>query len=295
MRTADIVRLVSLAAIWGGSFAFMRVVAPVFGGIGTMWLRISIAGLVLLVVALATREDLQWGRWWKKYLFIGLLNSALPFALFAFAMKTLPAGYGAILNAMSPFFAALFAALMLGERLTAPRLVGMVLGFIGVATIVNLGPVPLNTETLMAAAACVLATIFYGYIIVYTKKYAHGAPTMGMAVGALTLPALATSPLGLMVIPPVLPPLNVALCMLGLAVICSSIAYLLYYRLIRDLGPTRAISATFLIPVFGCAWGVIFFGETLNGGAIFGGVIVLIGVALVLGLSPGKFNLRVKK
>ena len=288
MRTADIIRLVSLAAIWGGSFAFMRVVAPVFGGIGTMWLRISIAGVVLLAFALATRADLNFGQWWKKYLFIGLLNSALPFALFAFAMKTLPAGYGAILNAMSPFFAAIFAAVMLGERLTPPRLAGMVLGFVGVATIVNLGPVPLNAETITAAAACVLATVSYGYIILYTKKYAQGAPTMGMAVGALILPALATSPLGLMAIPPVMPPLNVVLGMLGLAVICSSIAYLLYYRLIRDLGPTRAISATFLIPVFGCAWGAIFFGEALNGGAIFGGVIVLIGVAMVLGLLPGK-------
>ncbi len=286
MTAADLTRLISLAALWGGSYSFMRAVAPTFGGIGTMWLRISIAGVVLFVYALATREDLQFGKWWKQYLFIGLLNSALPFALIAFAMKTLPVSYGAILNTMSPFFAVLFAAGMLGERLTVLRLFGMALGLAGVATIINLGPIALNAETLTAAAASFMATCSYGFIIVYTKKYTKAAPQLGIAVGTLLLPALLVAPLGLLSIPHVMPTGNVVLSLLGLAVLCSSIAYLLYYRLIRDLGPTKAISVTFLIPVFGALWGSIFFGETINGGAFFGGVIVLIGVALVLGLLP---------
>lgn len=286
MGTADLVRLFSLAAVWGASYSFMRVVAPVFGGIGTMWLRISIAGVVLLAYALATRQDLQFAKWWKHYLFIGMVNSAFPFALIAFAMKTLPASYGAILNAMSPFFAALFAAWMLNERLTALRLFGMVLGLAGIGIIINLGPIPLSTATLTAAGAAVIATCLYGFIIVYTKKYMAGAPNMGMSVGGLILPAILTAPAGLMFVPPVMPATNVVLSLFGLAILCSSIAYLLYYRLIRDVGPTRAISATFLIPVFGAAWGAIFFGETLNSGAIIGGVIVLLGVALVLGVLP---------
>lgn len=286
MNAADLVRLISLAAIWGTSYSFLRVVAPVFGGIGTMWLRISIAGVVLLIYALATRADLQFARWWKQYLFIGLLNSALPFALIAFAMKTLPAGYGAILNALSPFFAALFAALMLNERLTSPRLFGMTLGLIGVGFIINLGPIPLNIETLTAAAASIAATCLYGFIIVYTKKYTPGAPTMGIAVGTLILPAILVAPVGLMSVPPAMPTGNVLLSLAGLAILCSAVAYLLYYRLIRDVGPTRAISATFLIPMFGVTWGAIFFGETLNGGTVVGGIIVSIGVALVLGVLP---------
>ena len=286
MNAADLVRLVSLGAIWGASYSFMRVVAPVFGAIGTMWLRISVAGILLLVYALATGQDMQFGKWWKQYLFIGVMNSALPFALFAFAMLTLPAGYGAILNALSPFFAALFAAWMLNERLSAPRLLGLVLGLTGVGVIINLGPLPLNRETLTAAAATIAATCLYGFIIVYTKKYTLDAPNMGMAVGGLILPAILTAPLGLMYVPPVMPAANVVVALLGLAVLCSAVAYLLYYRLIRDLGPTRAISATFLVPVFGVAWGAIFFGETLNGGALIGGLIVLIGVALVLGVLP---------
>jgi len=208
-------------------------------------------------------------------------------------MKTLPAGYGAILNAMSPFFAALFAAWMLKERLTAVRLFGMVLGLIGIGLIINLGPIPLNAATLTAAAAILSATCLYGFIIVYTKKYIQGAPNMGMAVGGLILPAILAAPAGLMSVPPVMPPGNVVLSMLGLAILCSAIAYMLYYRLIRDVGPTRAISATFLVPVFGVAWGVIFFGETMNGSAIVGGIIVLVGVALVLGVLPFRRQPRI--
>lgn len=257
-----------------------------------MWLRISIAGVVLLAYALAIQEDLQFRRWWKQYLFIGVMNSALPFALIAFAMATLPVGYGAILNAMSPFFAALFAALMLNERLTVPRMFGMVLGLGGVGIIINLGPVPLNAATLTAAAAAIAATCLYGFMIVYTKKYTQGAPNMGIAVGTLILPALLVTPLGLNSVAPVMPSISVVLSLLGLAVLCSAVAYLLYYRLIRDVGPTRTISVTFLIPVFGVAWGAIFFGETLNGSALFGGLVVLIGVALVLGVLPFRRKLQ---
>jgi drug/metabolite transporter (DMT)-like permease len=286
MSAANLLRLILLAAIWGGSYAFMRVVAPVLGGIGTMWLRVSLAGLALLVYATVMREDLQMRKWWKHYAFIGVMNSALPFALIAFAMKTLPAGYGAILNALSPFFGALFAAIMLSERLTVLRMAGMVLGITGVGIIMNLGPIPLNGATLTAAAASIAATVLYGFISVFTKKYTKGVPNIGIATGALIFPALLATPFGLALVPPVMPPTNVVLALICLALLCTSFANLLYFRLIRDAGPTRAISVTFLIPVFGVAWGVIFFGETLNSGAIVGGIIVMIGVALVLGVIP---------
>ena len=290
MNNADIARLLCLAALWGGSFSFMRVVAPVFGGIGTMWLRIGIAGLVLLAYARITHVDLGFGKWWKQYLFIGLMNSALPFALFAFAMKTLPAGYGAILNGAAPFFAAIFAALMLKEKLSTPRMAGLLLGFTGVGVVMNLGTLTLDHETLVAAAACIAATCSYGFIIVYTKKYTQGAPNMGIAVGTLLLPAIVVTPLGAASVPAAWPTAIVLFSLLGLAIFCSAIAYLFYFRLIRDVGPTKAITVTFLVPVFGVIWGALFFGESLNGGALLGGVLVLIGVALVLEVVPGKWS-----
>ena len=290
MNNADIARLLCLAALWGGSFSFMRVVAPVFGGIGTMWLRIGIAGLVLLAYARITHVDLGFGKWWKQYLFIGLMNSALPFALFAFAMKTLPAGYGAILNGAAPFFAAIFAALMLKEKLSTARMAGLLLGFTGVGVVMNLGTLTLDHETLVAAAACIAATCSYGFIIVYTKKYAQGAPNMGIAVGTLLLPAIVVTPLGAASVPAAWPTAIVLFSLLGLAIFCSAIAYLFYFRLIRDVGPTKAITVTFLVPVFGVIWGALFFGESLNGGALLGGVLVLLGVALVLEVVPGKWS-----
>ena len=290
MNNADIARLLCLAALWGGSFSFMRVVAPVFGGIGTMWLRIGIAGLVLLAYARITHVDLGFGKWWKQYLFIGLMNSALPFALFAFAMKTLPAGYGAILNGAAPFFAAIFAALMLKEKLSTARMAGLLLGFTGVGVVMNLGTLTLDHETLVAAAACIAATCSYGFIIVYTKKYTQGAPNMGIAVGTLLLPAIVVTPLGAASVPAAWPTAIVLFSLLGLAIFCSAIAYLFYFRLIRDVGPTKAITVTFLVPVFGVIWGALFFGESLNGGALLGGVLVLLGVALVLEVVPGKWS-----
>ena len=290
MNNADIARLLCLAALWGGSFSFMRVVAPVFGGIGTMWLRIGIAGLVLLAYARITHVDLGFGKWWKQYLFIGLMNSALPFALFAFAMKTLPAGYGAILNGAAPFFAAIFAALMLKEKLSTARMVGLLLGFTGVGVVMNLGTLTLDHETLVAAAACIAATCSYGFIIVYTKKYTQGAPNMGIAVGTLLLPAIVVTPLGAASVPAAWPTAIVLFSLLGLAIFCSAIAYLFYFRLICDVGPTKAITVTFLVPVFGVIWGALFFGESLNGGALLGGVLVLLGVALVLEVVPGKWS-----
>jgi drug/metabolite transporter (DMT)-like permease len=264
----------------------MRVVAPVFGAIGTMWLRILIGGLALLFWAEISHEDLKWREWWRQYLIIGLLNSTLPFALIAYAMLTLPAGYGAILNALSPFFGALFASTMLGEQLGARRLLGMVLGFSGVALILNLGPLPLASAVLLAAAASLAATASYGFISVYARKHARGAPNLGVATGALILPALFVTPAAIPLTPWTMPTFGVSLALLALGVLCSGIAYILYYGLIRDVGPTKAISVTFLIPLFGVIWGNIFLGEALSLAVAMGGIVILAGVALVFDLRP---------
>jgi len=284
MKPNDVFRLVLLAAIWGGSYVFLRIVVPAFGAIGTMWLRIFIGGVALLAYALATRAELGYRQWWKQYLVVGALNSVVPFALIGYAMKTLPAGYGAILNALSPFFGAIFAALLLKEKLTGLRIFGMALGFAGVGMIMNLGPVEVTTQVLIAASMSILATVSYGFISVYAKKYLKGAPNMGVASGALLLPALLIAPLAVPLTHWVLPATPVLLSMLALGVFCSGVAYVLYYGLVADVGPTRAISVTFLIPLFGVLWGAMFLGEHFTLGAALGGVVVLLGMALVLGL-----------
>jgi drug/metabolite transporter (DMT)-like permease len=282
MRTADLARLVLLAAIWGGSFALMRITTPVYGDVGTMWLRIGIAGIALVAYARIRNIDLAIRQHWRAYLFVGLVSSAIPFWLFAFAMKTLPASYGALLNATSPLFGAIFAMLMLGERMGQARILGLLLGFAGVGMVVNLGPLRVTHEVLVASAACIAATTLYGFISVYIKKYVKGAPNMGLSACTLLLAATVVTPIAVPATNWVWPTTGVAIAVLALALLCSGVAYLLYYQLIANVGPTRAIAVTFLIPVFGVLWGTVFLGERLTLGAILGGATVCMGMLLVL-------------
>lgn len=285
MSPANLLRLILLAAIWGGSYALMRVLAPVYGGIGTMWLRISIAAIVLLVYTTLTKTELGFKQWWRQYLVIGMMNSAIPFSLIGFGMKTLPAGYGALINSLAPFFGVLFAALMLSEKLTLPRVLGLITGFAGVGVMLNLGPVVPTREVVIAALSCVLATASYGFASVFTKKYAKGAPNFGLTTFSLALPTVILAPLAIPLISWQMPSTGVLLALLTLGVVCSGVAYFLYFRLIADVGPTKATSVTFLIPVFGVTWGALFFDERLTLGALAGAVLIFVGVALVLGLK----------
>src|SRR5688572_675333 len=130
MRAADAARLLALAAIWGASFLFIRIVSPAIGPWLTADLRVLIAGVALLVYFRVTGFDPQWRRWGRHYVAMGLLTSGLPFLLYAYAALQLPAGLMSVLNATSPMFGALMAAALLGERLSARRIAGLVLGII---------------------------------------------------------------------------------------------------------------------------------------------------------------------
>jgi drug/metabolite transporter (DMT)-like permease len=282
MRPSDLIRLFTLAAIWGGSYALMRIVAPVLGGLGTAWIRILIAGALLCLYAHVIGTSLEWRQWWKHYLLIGTMNSAIPFTLIAFAMKTLPANYGAIINTLSPLFGAIFAFFMLNETFGTQKILGILLGFIGVALLVRLGPIPVSDDVIIGALACTVATACYGFVSVYTKKYTAGAPMLGLAAGALVFPGILITPLALPTMPSVIPSWEVIAGALVLAVLCSGIAYPIYFRLIRDVGPTKAISVTFLVPVFGVLWGAIFLHEVVTLTTLLGGAMILLGMSLVL-------------
>ena len=292
MSPTHLLRLIALAAIWGGSYAFLHVVAPVYGGVGTMWLRIGIAAIAMLAYAAITRAELGLVKWWKHYLFIGLMNSVIPFSLISFAMVTLPTGYGALLNALSPFFGAIFTVWLLKEKMTLPRVVGLLLGFAGVAMIVNLGPIAVTPALLIAALACVLATASYGYASVFLNMHAKGAPNLGVVTYSLVLPALLLTPFVAPTIDWGTPSATVLWSLIALGVVCSGIAYLLYFQLIADVGPTKAISVTFLIPVFGVSWGALFFGDRLSAGMLAGSALIFIGMALVLGIFTPRARVK---
>jgi drug/metabolite transporter (DMT)-like permease len=277
VRRADTGRLVLLAAIWGASFLFNRIAAPTLGPVLTAELRTLIAGLALAAYFAATGFDPEWRRWTRQYVIAGVLTSALPFLLWAYAALSLTAGLMSVLNATSPMWGAIWGAILLRERMTARKAVGLVIGIVGVALVTK--PAPGQIPAVMAALA---APFCYGLAGAYLTRWASGAPSRGMAVGTqlaaglLLIPFIALSP------PPAAPTPLVAASMLGLGLLCGAVAYLLYFRLIADIGATGALTVTYLIPLFGVLWGALFLDEALSLSMLGGGALVILGTVFVL-------------
>jgi len=269
-----------LAAIWGASFLFMRIVAPALGPIATADLRMLIAGVALVAWLRLTGYDPQWRRWGLHYVRVGIINTGVPFALYAFAALHISAGEMAVLNATSPMWGAMLSTAFLGERLSARRIAGLLLGVAGVALIARPSA---EGATLIAAAAGVLAAGCYGFAGVYLRRWAPGAPARGMAAGTQLGAGLLMLPL-LAVFPPAQPPsMLVVGSVLALGLVCGAVGYVLYFRLIADLGATSALTVTYLIPLFGMLWGTLFLGEAVTLAMAGGAALVILGTLLVLG------------
>jgi drug/metabolite transporter (DMT)-like permease len=281
VRSADTARLVALAAIWGASFIFIRVTAPVLGPAWMAEGRVLIGALVLLAWFRFTGFDPEWRRHLRFYIAIGVLNSAIPFTLYGFAGMHMSASVMSILNATSPMFGLLLGAAFAGERITARKIAGIVIGAIGVALVARPADDEVSPMFMWAVAACLSASFAYGAAGVLVKKLGAGVPSRGIAVGAQLVAAVVLLPL-LPFMPPVAAPSAVVLAnLLGLGILASGIALLLYFRLMADIGATRALTVTFLVPVFGLLWGMLLLGESLTGAGIAGAVLVLAGTLLV--------------
>jgi len=277
MRRADLARLLALAAIWGASFLFMRVAAPALGPAATADLRMLIAGAALAGYFAWRRFDVGWRRWAGQYFLVGAFNSAAPFLLYSYAALELSAGAMAVINATSPLFAALLGAAFLGERLAARRVVGLLLGMAGVALVSR----PSGGSAL-AVGAALGAALSYALSAVYLRRWAREVPARAMAAGTQLAGGVLLLPLAAAFPPAALPAPIVWLNVLALGLLCSGLAYLLYFRLIGDLGATQALSVTYLIPIFGLLWGALFLGEPLSMAMLGGGLLVITGTALVL-------------
>jgi drug/metabolite transporter (DMT)-like permease len=282
MTITSVLLLLLLSAIWGSSFIFIRYLAPLIGPVATADFRMLLAGIALVLFFLATRFTADWRKNWKHFLIIGLTNSALPFVLYSAAALVLPASMEAIFNSLSPMFGALFAALWLGERLTARKIVGLALGIAGVIAMSSLAGLSPGLSTILAVAACILAPLCYGLAGVYIKRSASGVKPMAIAGGSQLLGGIALMPF-LLAAPPARASFSPAVAgiVVVFALLCSGIAYIIYYRLISDIGPTRALTVTFLIPVFAMGWGILLLGETITWSMALGAAIILAGTYLV--------------
>ena len=287
MGARDLGALILLAALWGASYIFIRVAVPALGPFVLMGARVALASGALYAVILA-RGMPKFRSRWKEFLIVGAANSAIPFTLIAAAEIELTASLAAILNSTTALFVAVVAAVWIGESLTVRRVVGLLLGFAGVVVLVGWDPVPLNGAVLLAVGAMLAASLSYAVGGVYVKRTFAGVSPLAMTIGQQGAAAVILLPLAAVSLPGEAPPLPAALSALALALLCTAVAYLLYFRLIENVGPTKTLAVTFLIPVFGLLFGVVLLDEPVGVGTLVGFAIISYGVALVTEIRLGK-------
>jgi drug/metabolite transporter (DMT)-like permease len=269
--------------MWSLQYIFMRVAVPVFGMAAVAEGRALFAALFLLPwVTFAARQRVGLREHWRDHLAIALVNNVLPFVCFAWAATRLPAGYLAIINGMVPLWTALIAVPVLKEPLGAPRILGFALGVAGVALIVNLGPVELGWQTALAALAGIAGAAFWGWAGVLIKQRAGRVPPMSLAAGSIAFAALLMSPFWITTPSPTLWHPSAVISLIALGMVCSGIAYLPFFTLIRDIGPSRTLTVGLAVPVLGVLWGWLFLGETVTLSMLGGMALVLAALALVL-------------
>ena len=275
--------LVALAAVWGASFLFIRICVDDLGAVSVACGRLLLAAATLAVLLIPTHRLARPRAPVRRYVLLGAVNAAAPVTLIALAEKRLDASLAAIINASTPLFSALVGALVGDERITRRRGAGLVLGMAGVGLVVGLAHQTVNTAFLLSAGCSVLAALCYAIGTTYAKHALAGEPPntlafgQQIAAGTLMLPLVAVSP-------PPHPGNAGALAALAALAICSTaLAYLIYFRLLAEVGPTNTLAVTFLVPVFGVIWAAIFLGEHLTLGTLAGGVVILVSVSLVTG------------
>ena len=285
MSTANLLRLILLAAIWGGSFLFMRIAAPVLGAPVLIEYRVLFAAVFLAVIALFLKKPLDLKQHWKHYFILGLFNSAIPFLMFAFAARTLSASLLAVLNATTPLWGTLIGAVWSRTMVSGKVVLGLALGTCGVALLVGFDHVTAKPGAGLATAAVLFASFNYGIASNYAKR-AKTVEPFANAHGSMWTSALLVLPVVPFFPAPGAPTVGIMGATLALGILCSGIAYLIYFRLIQDVGPASALTVTFLSPLFGILWGMLFLGETVGWYTFVGAAIVIAGTILVTGFRP---------
>ncbi|MBL8714074.1 MAG: DMT family transporter [Alphaproteobacteria bacterium] len=291
MNTPSLLRLILLSAIWGGSFMLTRIGAPVIGPAVLIALRLGLAALFLLGFGAILKKNLGTWKDWKHFAILGFFNSALPFLLFAVAAKTLSASLLSILNATSPIWAAVIGAAWFRTKLSLKSVIGLALGVTGVTLLVGFDTSALQEGAPLAIALVLGAAFCYGIATTYAKTApkidsfanAHGCMWAGTLLVLPAVPAFGHT---------FTPTPEMIALVLAIGILCSGIAYILYFRLIEDVGPTSALTVTFIVPVFGVIWGHIFLDEPIGIATVAGALIVIVGTAMVTGFNLSSLRLR---
>jgi len=291
-RPPWLAEFILLAAIWGASFLFTRLGVAEFGAVPTAGLRVGIAAVFLLPLLLARGQWPALARHWQKIFLLGLLNSGIPFACYAYALLSITSGLSSLLNATVPLFGALVAWVWLKDRPHGLKIIGLLIGFVGVAMLAwgkaSFKPDASGLSSGWAVVACLFACLCYGLAASFTKRYFVGIPSLVIATGSQIGAALGLLLPALWLWPTQPPSLTAWLALLTVGVLCTGIAYVLYFRLIEKMGAAGSLTVTFLIPVFAVIYGALFLGESVTPWMLLCGAIILCGTALSLDI----FKLR---
>ena len=287
MKPRDIFELLLLAALWGASFLFLRMGAGEFGPFALAGLRVVGASLFLLPLLAHRGEWPALKKHWRAIAMVGITNSAIPFLCFSYAALAITGGLSSIFNATTPLMGVVIAWLWLRDRPDSNRIIGLAIGFAGVLWLAwdkaSFKPGANGASSGLAVLACLMATLMYGLAASMTKRWLTGVPSMALAAGSQASAAIVLLPLMLFHWPATPPSAHAWGAVIALALLCTGVAYVLFFRLIANIGATNALCVTFLIPAFAIAWGWLFLGEKPTGAMLAGCAVILLGTALATG------------
>ena len=285
MKIKYFLQLIALSALWGASFMLLRIASPVLGPYVLTALRLGLAALTLAIIMRLVRHHWPLPHW-RELLVLAILSVAVPFLLFSWSALYLPAGYSAMLNSTGILFGTFWAAWMKEDTITPRKLLGCLLGVIGVGLIVKLGPVPLTPSVLLAVLGCITAAACFGISTTFMKRSLSRMQPLQVAAGIHGLAFVTLLPAALWSLPQARFTPGVLAIVALLGVVTSGLAYWAHLRIMAHVSPVAAMTPMFMVPLFGVAWGHVFLGEPLSSGTYIGGTMILLASALVSGFNP---------
>lgn len=282
MRISDLVELLFLAAIWSAAFLLTRIAVPQLGPVLLIELRVLLAGLAFLIVTIRLNLLAEVQKQFVPLLLLGCINLVIPLLLFAYAALYLPAGFNSILNATAPLFGTIIASTWLREKLTLSQFYGLILGFAGVTILVGWTSMTLTLPVVSAIMAGLLASLLYAIAATYANRKLMGVSPLVISTGSLVSAAIVLLPLTPFFLPATFPSFKAILATLALAFVSTALGNLLYFRLIKKIGVGKALTVTYLVPVFAMVWGAIILQESITMSMVLGCSCILGGIAIAI-------------
>ena len=288
MRGRDLSDLFLLASLWGSIFLFIKLSVDEFGAMPLIAIRANLAAAVLIPFMFWFKKWPYLLRDFKGIAIVGMLGVAAPFLLLAYSSKTLPSGYLSILSAAAPLWAGAIAWVWLKDKLPIWRIIGLCLGFAGILLLVwnRMHSIEVTTDVTLAMAAGLLGPVLYAASVIYTKEHLMQCDPLAASMGSLLIAGIIVLPFAWLYWPEASISKVSWASAIVLAVGSTAISYIIYYRFQLSVGPARAVTVTFLVPVFAVFWGWLLLDEAVSMSMLGGAAVILFGTALAIGLLP---------